>query len=397
MRGLTVRMYRIGFGDCFLISLGGPDGPRHILVDCGVHPAGDIKAMKEVVADISTETGGRLDLVIASHAHKDHISGFHTEDKIFRTMRVGEVWLPWTEDPGDPVARSYRTRQLAFTRALSAQYPEAADSPAGFALMNLTGNERAMNLLHGGIAGGKVRYLGDGEPVIENAAGIPGLRVTVLGPTRDEAFLKRQEPPMGDRFLRAVGAGDLGAPIEIFPRWRVEAEKMPDHLRALLAQDLPRLSSLVEELDALAFQLERAMNNTSLVLLLSYGGEHLLLPGDAQYGSWEAWMRRPDAADLLGKVTLYKVSHHGSHNATPKSAWELMTHPQLMLLMSTQNKPWESIPYAKFIQAVANRGCPLVRSDSLARPGAPDGPPMSDLPPGLTRGPLWYEYTTLRN
>src|SRR5260221_14498671 len=39
-KGLRVRMYRVGFGDFFLLSVPTPKGPkpfRHILIDCGVH------------------------------------------------------------------------------------------------------------------------------------------------------------------------------------------------------------------------------------------------------------------------------------------------------------------------------------------------------------------------
>ena len=30
-------MFRVGFGDFFLLSLNTADGAKHILIDCGVH------------------------------------------------------------------------------------------------------------------------------------------------------------------------------------------------------------------------------------------------------------------------------------------------------------------------------------------------------------------------
>src|SRR6266481_5199584 len=36
---INIRMYRVGFGDCFLLTLA---GQYHILVDCGVHSKGNI-------------------------------------------------------------------------------------------------------------------------------------------------------------------------------------------------------------------------------------------------------------------------------------------------------------------------------------------------------------------
>ena len=83
-------------------------------------------------------------------------------------------------------------------------------------------------------------------------------------------------------------------------------------------------------------------NNSSLALAieLSPNGRVLLFPGDAQMGNWLSWFgkveypggeghgkemvwalddgRKVDAKDLLARTVLYKVGHHGSHNATLK-------------------------------------------------------------------------------
>ncbi len=55
---LTVRMYNVGFGDCFLLIFPAPERPRKVLIDCGVHPAGQPKpvpfpqVVEAVVADV---------------------------------------------------------------------------------------------------------------------------------------------------------------------------------------------------------------------------------------------------------------------------------------------------------------------------------------------------------
>ena len=62
----------------------------------------------------------------------------------------------------------------------------------------------------------------------------------------------------------------------------------------------------------------------------------LLFPADAQIGNWLSWQSLPPgtaaddawitADDLLARTVLYKVGHHGSHNATLKErGLELMT------------------------------------------------------------------------
>src|SRR6266536_2493246 len=89
---IRVRMYRIGFGDCFLLTLPTTAGPRHILVDCGVHSRGNIDMLGPAVENIAQVTGGKLAVVILTHAHQDHLAGFGKFDARFRTFEVGEVW-----------------------------------------------------------------------------------------------------------------------------------------------------------------------------------------------------------------------------------------------------------------------------------------------------------------
>jgi hypothetical protein len=67
------------------------------------------------------------------------------------------------------------------------------------------------------------------------------------------------------------------------------------------------------------------MNNTSLILLFTIGSKRLLFSGDAQIENWEyalkvAKEKKKNVKDLAG-VTVYKVGHHGSLNATPKTLW----------------------------------------------------------------------------
>src|SRR5689334_13602341 len=59
--GIRVRMYRVGFGDFFLLTVPGNDGPAHILIDCGVH-AKDIKSINQCVQDLMETTKKRLAL-----------------------------------------------------------------------------------------------------------------------------------------------------------------------------------------------------------------------------------------------------------------------------------------------------------------------------------------------
>src|SRR5678816_3377356 len=77
--GLRVRMYRVGFGDFFLVTVPTSKGDQYILIDCGVFKGtsgtGDIGSIVDAVEDLFQTTGGHLSLVIMTHRHADHIAG----------------------------------------------------------------------------------------------------------------------------------------------------------------------------------------------------------------------------------------------------------------------------------------------------------------------------------
>jgi beta-lactamase superfamily II metal-dependent hydrolase len=62
--------------------------------------------------------------------------------------------------------------------------------------------------------------------------------------------------------------------------------------------------------------IDRAANNTSIVLELEWRGWRLLFSGDAELRSW----RTMDRQGQLRPVHFLKVSHHASHNGTPPEA-----------------------------------------------------------------------------
>lgn len=82
--------------------------------------------------------------------------------------------------------------------------------------------------------------------------------------------------------------------------------------------------------EQLALAMNSLTNNSSLVLAfeLEPGGKVLLFAADAQRGNWLSWGDKPwkigtsavSPKDLLARTVLYKVGHHGSHNATLNGA-----------------------------------------------------------------------------
>ncbi len=78
--------------------------------------------------------------------------------------------------------------------------------------------------------------------------------------------------------------------------------------------------------ETLALKLNTGINNTSLVVAfeLPKPKKVLFFAADAQRGNWVSWKdvtfndgaKTVTAKDLLARTVLYKVGHHGSHNAT---------------------------------------------------------------------------------
>lgn len=399
---LRVRMYRVGFGDCFLISLPTAAGYRHILVDCGVHAKGDIHTMEKIIGNIASETNKSLAIVIATHAHQDHISGFAKGGETFKKFAVDEVWLPWTENPNDKQASKLHNKRIALAEQLAQHFAARGASPAALeAVANLAGNQLALQLLHSGFGtNAQVRYLEVGNE-LKDPAKIAGLSVRVLGPPRDPESLAKMDPPASQRYFRLGPDGEEKTVNDLLPftsKWHFtrNADALKQ-IRLSLQEEKHLQKELADpSLDDLAFALDQAMNNTSLVTLLTFHGQHLLFPGDAQYGNWRWWLEHEQADQILSQVSFYKVSHHGSLNATPRGALEKMSTGQFAAMVSTQSTPWPSIPRPGLMKALTQQTAgKVVRSDWLPIPQAPKpskAPAPSHLPQGFSKGPFWYDY-----
>lgn len=128
---VRVRMYRVGFGDFFLVTFPSDDGPQHVLIDCGVTPGtthnGDIGTIKDAVADMATETKiekdgkSKLALIIVTHRHMDHIIGFSRCKELFSDFAVDSIWMPYWESEYDEQAEKTQPELAALAQATKMQ------------------------------------------------------------------------------------------------------------------------------------------------------------------------------------------------------------------------------------------------------------------------------------
>lgn len=349
--GLRIRMYRVGFGDFFLLTVRTKAGLRHILIDCGVH-AGDIGSIEEAVAQMAEETGRKLALVIMTHRHADHISGFATCKDVFGQFTVDQVWMSWFEDPGDKKVAAFQA-SLALvaqqvSRALAArrspqddEFRYMAENVTGpmLALGKGSGNDVALGVLHGGFKNKPpVAYYKAGDtPTLPPDLAAAGLTAQILGPPHDLALVAQ----MSNKNQQYLTTYDPAVAREIHPFqgvFRVRGTSYPQEaFRYDRRQALERAvdDAQPDILAAKAQQADNTLNNQSLVVLFTFRRKHLLFAGDAQWGNWENFLYGGKAGSghteltaqskaILGAVDFYKVGHHGSTNATPKDALAAM-------------------------------------------------------------------------
>jgi len=385
---LRVRMYRQGLGDCFLLTCSDGGQESHLLIDCGVlkGTAEPEKKMQAVAQNVNDTTKGRLDRLVSTHEHWDHLSGFLQAQAIFDTVEVGEVWLAWTEDPDDELATELRNHKKKALDGIvaAAKLADKGRAPAAQrtarqidALLNFQGDLGAAGTKTTGKAlewvknrQAQIKYLRPGEQLFD-LPGLPGVRIYVLGPPHDRRLIKRSDPSKKhpevyelvgaegshEGFLAAAKAlADDGTPEwQPFDKYfRIEAAEAQGEdglLKEYYADD-----SSWRRIDhdwlgyagALALALDSDTNNTSLVLAfeLTSGGGVVLFPGDAQVGNWLSWEslewkvneadgeRTVKSGDLLARTVLYKVGHHGSHNATLREkGLELMASGELAAMI----------------------------------------------------------------
>lgn len=372
-RSVHLRTYRVGFGDCFLLRFEYSDRWRNVLIDFGstAAPAHLKSTMKAVAEDIVEVCKDRLDAVVATHRHADHISGFAGQTwEILKKLKLGLVLLPWTEHPDAPVDAASlppgpgdtQLRGMRHVRSLEQMHRvaelAATESKRILAERNreLDGDDDAADDFDPNVASRRlgirrVQQLGFlGEDNLKNADAVrnllsiadrdflhfgkatklskvlPGVKIHVLGPPTlaQSDTVRAQRAVDVDEFWHIAGQS-AGRTLKdhdpLFPGFKPSGPtQAPVGARDLIA-DLESIRG--EQLLQLVRILDSVLNNTSLILLFEACGKKLLFPGDAQIENWAYALAQPHVRKLLADVSTYKVGHHGSLNATPKSMWKL--------------------------------------------------------------------------
>jgi hypothetical protein len=344
-------MYRQGLGDCLLVRIPGQGRPFWMLVDCGLILGTQNAAakIKEILADVTAVTGGRLDVLVVTHEHWDHVSGFVLAEAEFKALAIDAVWMAWTEDPKDKLAtqlreeREEKLRKLAaFAGNLSARglagepVVQGLSSVLDFFNMGFgaagASTKDALVKARECLRGEKPVYWRPTDPPLVPPRA-PCVRIYALGPPQDEKAIKKtfaksevyhlggtgnplfqadkraMDPtgpwdafcpfdqdvgvmlqPLLDRPQPSTVAPDPDPLRDFLERHYLDADPSLDTARGWRRIDTAWLGPAAD----FALALDSATNNTSLVLALELveSGKVILLAGDAQVGNWLSWHER---------------------------------------------------------------------------------------------------------
>jgi RNA polymerase sigma-70 factor len=340
---VRVRMFRQGLGDCFVLTFNYGGDERHMLIDFGSLGNKSTDASMADIGDAIVETvgkQGRIHVVVATHEHWDHLSGFNTAAMQSLPGKVDHVWLAWTEDPKDPDAQAFAKNKKDLGKALAAVAESApghpvaehvasmlgfamGDTPLGAAKFAESVND-AMQFVRTGL-GVDASYHEPGQLIEESW--LPGFRFYVLGPPRDKGRLGElgshsrrstmtiekssslpNEPP--DDFVKRFNASQnrlYGFVVTLVPL-RDDAEDVFQQTCLILWQkwrEYDRTREFVPWACGIAFNVVRNFRRASKRQPLPLDDDVLELAA-REWERTEPWLdaRRTALPDCIGKLSL---------------------------------------------------------------------------------------------
>lgn len=322
---LLIRAYNVGCGDCIYVRIPDPETDGfHILIDCGKKGGDDLleKAVRHLAGELpqgSAPGKKRLDLIVATHRHEDHIKGF--DPAWFKNIEVKNIWLSVGMDPKHPQAEGVNALHAFAGKALKRLAEEGRALSPEIELLYGVSNDKADELLMETLPtanGIKPRYVYSG---MQHGLALPAeTQIHILAPEKDvDGYYLGKELEASLQGLQAI-SGSLGAGEEPSAR---PANISPTDFRVLRSRMISNGLAFVAKETSI-------QNNLSVVLLIVWKKRRLLFVGDAEWegeyregkhnGSWNVMWEKHRDGHLGAPIDFLKIGHHGSINATPPPA-----------------------------------------------------------------------------
>jgi hypothetical protein len=304
---LRIVAYNVHFGDAILVEIPDRDGSRevnrHVLFDVGnvlTGAGGDDAVFEPIVRDILERLEGKpIDLYIMSHEHLDHVQGLRYAAERGLAVPVSYAWLTVSAAPDYYEKHPTAARKLAIAQdhlevvKVAAVRRGLLDDP--FVRTFIANNDRASTQTYVEYLrtmAPATRYVHRGfSPEVGTDHSFAEVQFRVWGPEENTAVYYGGVTP----FIAKVSEGAEPPP-------GVDREAFRE-LMAFLELGMPESMLAID----------RAANDTSVVLEIEWRGWRLLFPGDAEQRSWQLMARNR----MVRPVHLFKVGHHGSRNGLP--------------------------------------------------------------------------------
>jgi beta-lactamase superfamily II metal-dependent hydrolase len=386
MKELRIRAYNVQFGDAFLITFkeGDDSGQvnRNILIDVGNvnrKEGGPDDIFEPVIKDVLHELGGQpLDLYIMTHEHLDHVQGLHyVEEKIFdssKTQLKDALMTRYTWLTGSAHPDYYSTHEKAKKKHLALQeHFDAIDAylnavmEAGTPIPDLVGfmwlnnntnvTKYCVNYLRE--LAGKIFYV-HRETQLDGKHPFKELELEIWAPEEDTSdYYGRFQPTNLFLGVKPPKSGETRIVADPIPPGGVDAGSFYRLLRIH--------QGYVDNL----LTIDKAANNTSIVLCLKWNNMRFLFTGDAETRSWKTMNK----LGVLKPVNFLKVSHHASHNGTPpkdileKILPESEKAKPRCAIISTYKNVYNNVPNSDVIRTMEDICSDVIRIDEVAGEG----------------------------
>lgn len=359
---IRIRMYHTGsVGDCFLLLFEKAGITSFsMLIDCGGFMT-QKEAISRCVRDIAGSiTNTTLDLVVVTHEHLDHVSGFNQAKTEFDKVRFKQVWMSWAENEKDPLAKKLLKEKGKKLKALKDMVKENLgkinrDLRAGYRQVGLkrslhmrkTNFTQALALLEfddDDIKGTKnslkisdaMKYVKakcitkpqakmfkkPGE-VYKDLKGAEGVKFHILGPPyhgdlhgikddldHDQMYSVAARLGMGinDFSFNAIASQtDTEVPLlsPFHRKYHMDEKETRKFNRTVYNTRQNKWRQIeydwLDEAGELSIALTDYVNNTSLAIAIEIEetGQVLLFPADAQSGNWKSWHDKEVSDELV--------------------------------------------------------------------------------------------------